>query len=217
MKTSRLLFTITLAGACLATSFDAFANKRYKVPDEDIGPPFYTQLQPTLGPEKYFIPHTSEWAAIPFLREPACVPQDFNLLSLYDIPGAFFCPHTVEGFAVFKNGQPPIDDAPYMHQLHAIDEVPVWFVAWPELQAAIADDDLTMPELLAMDSLQIGYAPDYKETALPGVERPQGTGNGKIEINARGYLLDGGTFSLHVLEHGDDGVSITRHVKIDFE
>jgi hypothetical protein len=217
MKSSHVFLYIALTGACLSASFNALADKRYKIPEEDIGPPFYTQIQPTLGPEKYFIPHTSEWAAIPFLRDTACVPPEFNLLTLYDIPGAFFCPHTVEGFAVFKNGPPPIDSAPYMHQLHAADEVPVWFAAWSEVEAAIQDDTLTITELLAMDSLLIGYAPSYKETALPGVERPQGLGNGKIEINAQGYLLDGGSFRLHVLEHGDDGVSTMRHVLIDIQ
>ena len=104
-----------------------------------------------------------------------------------------------------------------MHQLNATDEVPVWFAAWPEVQAAIQDDTLTMTELLNMDSLLTGYAPFYKETALPGVERPKGYGNGRIKINARGYLLDGGSFKLRVLEHGDDGVSTMRHVLIDIQ
>lgn len=217
MKSLHVLLYIALAGACLTVSFNAVANKRYKIPDEDVGPPFYTQLQPTAGPEKYFIPHTSEWAAIPFLRDTSCVPPDFNLLAMYDIPGAFFCPLTVEGFAIYKNGPPPLDAAPYMNQLRAADEVPVWFAAWPEVQAAIEDGELTMLELLSMDSLQIGYAPFYKETVLPGVERPRGYGNGKIEINARGSLADGRLFKLHVLEHGDDGGSIMRHVYIDIE
>lgn len=217
MKSSRTILITLLAAAFLSASFNTFANERIEVIDNFDGPPYYTQLQPTVVPGEYFIPHTSEWAAIPFLREPLCVPPEFNLLSLFDIPTALFCDLTVEGFAVFKNGPPPIDAAPYLHQLRAIDEVPVWFAEWSEVQAAIADGDLTMLELMDMESLLMGYAPAYKETVLPGVERPQGYGNGKIEINARGYLMDGRSFKLHVLEHGDDGVSTLRHVKIDIK
>ena len=42
--------------------------------------------------------------------------------------------------------------------------VPVWFVRWAELQAAIANDELTITELRAMGSLQIGYANFFEET-----------------------------------------------------
>ena len=63
-----------------------------------------------------------QWAAIPFVRQPACVPAEFNLLDGLDFtpafpggpPRSFFCDLTVEGPAVFKNGPPPIDFAPVM-------------------------------------------------------------------------------------------------------
>lgn len=134
--------------------------------------PAYSQIQRTAGPEQFFVPHTSEWAAIPFLRETVCIPPDFDLLDFADFmpafpdgpPRPFTCPLTVEGFAIYDDGPPPLDLAPILSQLHAAVEVPVWIVAWPELQAVTADGDLTLLELMGLPSLRIGYADFYKET-----------------------------------------------------
>lgn len=38
--------------------------------------------------------------AIVFYRDPDCVPAGFNLFAVYDVPGAFFCVPTVDGFAL---------------------------------------------------------------------------------------------------------------------
>lgn len=220
MNIPRLL---TLTGAIALLTADIAANERYLVPEEDPGPPAYSQVQRSFGPEQFFIPHTSEWAAIPFLREPVCVPPDFNLLNFADFtpafpggpPRPFICPLTVEGFAMYDDGPPPEDLAPILSQFHEATEVPIWFAAWSELEPVASDGDLTMLELMTLSSLRIGYATFYKETVQPGVERPQGPGNGKIEINASGYLEDGGSFRMHVREQGDDGISVLRHVRID--
>lgn len=201
----------------------ASGNVRVEVPEENFGPPAYSLVQPAAGPEPYFIPHTTEWGAIPFFRDTACVPPDFNLLLFNDFTPAFpdaplrpfTCPLTVEGFAIFKNGPPPIDMAPILSQFHGTGAVSIWFVEWNELKAAADDGELTIAELLGLSSLQIGFADFYKETVQPGIHRPQGPGNGKIEINASGILLDGRLFQMHVREHGDDGVSILRHVRIE--
>jgi hypothetical protein len=211
----------TLVAAMLAAG-PAWSNERLQVPLEDPGPPAYSQMQRTSGPEQYFVPHTSEWAAIPFLRDTVCIPPDFDLLNLADFtpawpdgpPRPFVCPLTVEGFALYRNGPPPIDLAPILSQFHEVYEVPVWFAAWPELKAAADDGDLTLLELMALPTLRIGYADFYKETVQPGIERPQGPGHGKIEINASGYFLNGDRFRLQVREQGDDGVSVLRHVRI---
>jgi hypothetical protein len=212
-----------VAAALLAGS--AWSNERLAVPEEDDGPPAYSQIQRTAGPEGYFVPHTNEWAAVPFLRQTHCIPADFDLLGFVDFtpafpggpPRPFVCPLTVRGFALYKNGPPPVDQAPILSQFHEDGEVPVWFAAWSELHAAAADGDLTLLELMALPSLRIGYADFYKETVQPGIERPQGPGNGRIEINAAGQLMDGTGFTLQVREQGDDGVSLLRHARIEFD
>lgn len=208
-----------------ALAVAANANVVTMVPEENAGPPAYSQIQGTPGPadEPYFIPHDEKWAAIPFLRDTACVPPDFNLLDFNDFTPAFpggpprpiICPLTVEGFAIWRNGPPPIDMVPIFSQLHGTGGVPVWFVDWNELQGVLGDGDLTLTELVSMQSLMIGYADYYKETVQPGINRPQGPGNGKIQITATGFLPDGRSFQMSVREAGVDGDSIQRHTQIN--
>ena len=219
-------FSRTISALLFAGVFapPLLANVRTDVPGENPGPPAYSQIQRAAGPDPFFIPHTDEWAAIPFLRNTSCIPPNFNLLDFNDFtpafpmgpPRPFLCPLTVEGFALWKNGPPPIDFVPILSELHGTGSVPVWFVSWPELLAATGDGDLTLLELLTMSSLQIGSADFYKETVQPGINRPQGPGNGKIEMNASGQLLDGRSFLFSVREMGNDGISILRHVRIEF-
>jgi hypothetical protein len=88
--------------------------------------------------------HTDDWAVIPFYRPPECVPADFNLLDFFDIPGAFLCgPQTVQTASIWRNG-PGIDEAPIHAKSHGLGTMPVWFVSWPQLEAAIAAGVLTM-------------------------------------------------------------------------
>jgi hypothetical protein len=178
-------------------------------PADNPGPPYYSMQ------ERDFFPHTDEWVGIVFLRETACIPSNFNLLDQLDPPAAFGCPLVVEGRATFKNGLPPIDLAPIHVTFSGLGAVPIWFVSWPALQAAVADGTLTIAELAAMPSLRIGIASKFDANQHPGPERPQGFGNGKIEIEARGALVGGGTFSFQVREMGIEGVSTLRHVAID--
>jgi hypothetical protein len=49
-----------------------------------------------------------------------------------------------------------------------------------------------------------------------GTLRPQGPGNGKIEIASSGTLNDGREFQFSVREMGVDRVSTLRHVRIEF-
>jgi len=181
-----------------------------KFPGEDPGPPYYAVL------ERLFIPHTEDWAAIVFVRDPACISPGFNLLNQVAIPAAFGCVANVEGHATFKNGPPPIDFVPTHVLLQGTGAVPVWFASWPAIEAAIADDVLTMPELLGLPSLTKGTASLFQYTQHPGLMRPQGFGNGKIEMVARGVLERGGSFFLQVREMGVEGVSVLRHVAIEF-
>lgn len=207
MFTRKLSISLVITALLAVT---AHAQVRVTVPEEDPGPPFYASI------ERAFVPHTDEWAAIAFLRQPGCIPDDFNLLDLIDVPAAFGCPLTVQGHLIYKNAPPPVDFAPIEAILHGLGGVPVWFASWPEMQAALADDVLTVPELLSLPSLRMGLASFYKETQHPGFERPQGAGNGKVEITARGTLTDGRTFQFQVREMGIELESVVRHIKIEF-
>lgn len=155
--------------------------------------PIYARIEPGL------VIHTDDWAAIVFYRPPECVPEDFDLLDVYDWPesdddpGAFGCtPPTTDGFIIWS-GEPGLSN-PIQIKLWGLGAVPVWFVAWPELEDALLDESLTVPELQAMDSLLKGSASSYTETLHPdGVKVPM------INLVALGILEDGRAFQAHVV------------------
>jgi hypothetical protein len=177
-----------------------------RVPGESPGIPIYAQT------DRAFPFHTDQWAAIVFYRAPECVPANFNLLDLYDIPAVFACPLTVSGFELREKGQ-PVEVTP-RQAVSSGSAVPVWFVAWDALQAAIADDVLTMSELEALGPLK-GVANTFHEVRHP-VAPPGTTGGAKIphlSIVASGFLTDGSgrSFQYEVasVEYGK-----VKHVRI---
>ena len=184
-------FAIAAFAFLLMTVTVGRSQVRTEIPTEDPGPPFYARFERD-AVHTDIVPHTDEWAAVVFYRSPACIPANFNLLDLFDVPGAFFCDLTIDGFEIWRNGPPPIDPAPMMAVLRGMGAVPIWFVSWEELQVAIADDVLTMPELEAIPSLIKGSATDFHETLHP----TGGAVNPKILINASGTLADGRRFRL---------------------
>jgi hypothetical protein len=169
--------------------------------------PIYARIEPGL------VIHTDDWAAIVFYRPPECVPEDFNLLDVYDWPesdddlGAFGCtPPTTDGFIIWS-GEPGLSN-PIQIKLWGLGAVPVWFVAWPELEAALDDGSLTVLELQAMASLLKGSASSYTETLHPdGVKVPM------INLVALGILEDGRSFQVHFV-FVTDGV---MNVRIEFQ
>jgi hypothetical protein len=189
-KISTCLSLFVLAAFLLCTG-TASAQVRTVIPDEDPGPTFYARIE-RQSVHTEIAPHTAQWAAIMFYRSPSCVPPDFNLLDLFHIPAAFGCSLTIDGFEIWRNGPPPIDFAPMMAMFRGTGDVPIWFVSWPELQAAAADDVLTITELMAMDSLIVGTADKFHETLHP----TGGAINPRIVITAGGILSDGRTFQL---------------------
>ncbi len=187
MLSGGVFAALILAGLAVSTA----AQVRTEIPTEDPGPPFYARIERRAAHTR-IAPHTEEWAAIVFYRSPACVPPDFNLMDLFHVPQAFGCALTIDGFEIWRNGPPPIDFAPMMAVFRGTGSVPIWFVSWPELQAAVADDDLTLMELMAMDSLIIGSADHFHETLHP----TDGAVNPRIVISAKGTLADGRSFHL---------------------
>ena len=146
-----------------------------RTPGGDV--PFYART------DKLF--HNDEWAVVVFYRPPECVPASFNLLQFYDVPAAFFCgPPTTTGWDLWENG-PGIDPYPIKSQLRGEGAVPVWLVSWPDMEAAVADGVVTVPELEAMPSLLKGSASFYNESLLV---------TKKLTYVATGLLEDGRSF-----------------------
>jgi len=158
--------------------------------------PFYARV-----PRGDFI-HNDEWAVIVFYRPADCIPAEFNLLDFFDFPtetgpGAFGCnPPTTDSLEFWRNG-PGIDFAPVVAKFRGLGAVPIWFVEWPELETAVADDVLTIGELEALPSLRQGSAGYYRETLRPG-ESPSSRPSG-IQITAFGELSDGSRFRARVM------------------
>ena len=94
---------------------------------------------------------------------------------------------------------PDTDPAPKLTEVHGLGAVPVWFVSWPALQTAIADDTLTIGELASLQPL-VGSARSFHETLRPtGVVKIS-----TIELNATGTLDDGRSFHLHALGEAEE-------------
>jgi hypothetical protein len=189
METSRFALlrgtlAILVTGILLLAAVPT-ASANVRVEGEGGNLPFYARL------ERGGVYHTDDWAAIVFYRPPTCIPADFNLLDFFDIPGAFDCtPPTTDGFSIWEHG-PGIESAPMLVELHGLGAVPVWFVRWPALQAALADDVVTIAELVSLQPL-VGSASSYHETLRPSEAVKVST----IEFNARGTLADGRSFEL---------------------
>jgi hypothetical protein len=143
--------------------WDRSAEVRIPFPSsQDPGGPVYTTLERGVGL------HDGPVAAVLFYRDPACVPEDFNLLDGQDLvgfpenPRAFSCPSTVDGFAIWNRG-PLLDLAPRQVFTRGTGAVPVWFGQWAELEGAMSDGALFIAELRGLSSLQIGYAIQFDE------------------------------------------------------
>ena len=175
-----------------------------RVPEDSPGPPFYA-----ITGNGGFIPHDTQWGAIPFVRSLGCVPSGQNLM-VPAIPAAFGCSLTVEGHEHWETG-PGIDIAPRQTQFMGLGAVPIVFARWAELQPATAGG-LTLAELRALPSALEGTADFYKETDILGISGPLGAGRGAYKISARGRLDDGRSFRLHV----DEVLGELRVVEIEF-
>lgn len=175
------------------------------------GPPIYTNIG------SGFLPHTEELAVVFFYRSPDCVPADFNLLDFLDFtpafpggpPPPFLCELQIEGRALWHHADDP---GPALQFFYGMGAVPTWLVAWNELEAAAADGVLTVSELAALPSLQVGTATSFLETIRNTVppQRPGGD-----TVVATGTLADGRAFVVHINEKFKDGVHLFKNVRID--
>ena len=147
-----------------------------------------------------------EWVAFIFYRDPASVPDDFNLLDFYDI-AAFGIPLTLEGFAIYKNQN---DLSPFQAEMKGLGGVPIWFIPKKDYTAAKEDGSLTIVELESLPSLTIGSAHFYTETLHSEGHSPMPLKN----IEASGTVEDGSQFRLKIIWVGEPSDPIVYLVKI---
>jgi len=193
-RTVKILLVATVVVVVLAGV--AFANVRVTVPPDPYAPIYADWYG------------NDEWVAFIFYRDPACVPDSFNLLDFFDFPAAYDCSLTVRGFVIYKN---PGDFAPLQAKVKGLGEVPVWFVSVEDYESA-TEDGLTISELEGLPSLLKGSASFYKETLHP-------EGHPKMpmkNIVARGTLEDDRSFRLHVVWIGPWPDAVNVNVKIVF-
>ena len=182
-------------------------------PGGTAGPPIYANIG------SGFLPHTEDLAVVFFYRSPECVPPDFNLLDFLDFtpafpggpPRPFLCELQIEGKALWHRADDP---APALQFFYGTGAVPTWFVAWSELEAAAADGVLTISELAALPSLQVGTATSFLETIRNAVP-PQRPGGDTVVAN--GILSDGRAFAVHINEKFKDGVHLLKNVRIEMK
>lgn len=172
-------------------------------PEQDPGPPFYARVTTLMNQ----IFREGGYVAIPFYREPACVPPDFDLLQAYDFPdgqgpGAFGCPLTVTGHFLIESDA-PVGTFPI--RVVSRGPTPVWFADRADLENAMADGDLTMAELLTLDPLR-GTAREFNEMLAPRMD------DHHVVITSRGRLDDGRFFQFNVNHRGDRTQSIVLRI-----
>ena len=102
----------TTAAMMLLAMVVVAASVRLEFPLQVPGPPIYVEGIGLLPDGEVIVAfEDAGWAAIPFLREPNCVPSDFNLLEGVDLPdaqgpGAFGCALTIRGFEIWQAPPP---------------------------------------------------------------------------------------------------------------
>jgi hypothetical protein len=171
--------------------------------------PFYARF----GENETF--SDGEWTVIVFYRSPDCIPADFNLNQFFHFPGegspgAFACaPPTMTSIEYWANG-PETDPAPLIAEMTGRGSVPVWFIAQAEVEQAMEDGTVTIGELAASPSRQIGEAKTYTELLHPSQTNAQSL----IQFKAEGALEDGRSFLVDVSYGAPD---VEDHTTIEIE
>jgi hypothetical protein len=171
------------------------------------GAPFYARF----GEDEFF--SDGEKVVIIFYRQPDCIPADFNMNEFFhfpgeESPGAFACaPPTITSVETWQKS-PETDPAPLVAETTGLGAVPVWFFAAAEVETAMADGVVTIDELAALPSRQVGTASTYTELLHPS----QSNETSLVQFAAEGSLEDGADFSVDVSQGDPD---VDDHVTID--
>jgi len=171
------------------------------------GPPFYARF----GENETF--GDSEWVAIVFYRDPACVPDEFNLNDFFDFPGdagpgAFGCQPPTTNVVEHWAGEPGSGPAPALSEMTGRGAVPVWFFTRADIDAAKSDGVVTITELEGLASRRVGSAATFTEYLKPS----QSNAAPLLRFMAEGTLEDGGAFLVDV-SYGDP--EVTDHTTIE--
>ncbi len=171
------------------------------------GPPFYARF----GENETF--GDSEWVAIVFYRDPACVPDEFNLNDFFDFPGdagpgAFGCQPPTTDVVEYWAGEPGSGPAPALSEMTGRGAVPVWFFTRADIDAAKSDGMVTITELEGLTSRRVGSAATFTEYLKPS----QSNAAPLLRFMAEGTLEDGGAFLVDV-SYGDP--EVTDHTTIE--
>jgi hypothetical protein len=229
MRASRKLVFLTAATAALLAMpaiLTAQTEVRYEMWPGSArwpasayqAPPSYAQISWVEGVREIY--HDSEWAAIPFYRDPKCVPPDFNLLDYFDVPRVFDCAPMVQGFEIIRNQEPQ----PIKGVYWGLGDVTIYFVRWQKMQQAMADQRLTIDELKTLvktgDAME-GTAQYFwcELHPTPAVVPPF------IEISANGAIENRGFFSpagrqparFQFYVTGGDQEALIQYIRIAFE
>ena len=174
-------------------------NIQVDFPANDPGAPFYMRSGPIL--KQFFV--SDGWLVIPFFRDPSCIRPDFNLLQVFDVPAAFSCALTVEGFYIIE-ADASQGSFPMIVQSTG-SAVPFWFVKWDAFSQISEDGKVTIDEIKTINPLK-GTAHKFKETLRPRMD------NHHVQMNASGTLEDGRLFNFHVTHVGD----VTKNIGLKF-
>lgn len=171
---------------------------RKNIPAEDPGPPMYARVSTIMN--ELFV-STDGWLVIPFYRDPACVPAQFNLLRLFDFPGeagpgAFGCPIHLTGELLIERDA-PLGTFPKQAVLTG-SAVPFWFVRYSDFTAAAEDGTVTIQELRDLPGRLAGVADQFHELLQPR------EADHKIQMEAGGRLEDGRQFTFSVTHQQAD-------------
>lgn len=200
-----LFLSFLVMGSVQAQSLPGQPGAQLAFPAQSPGIPAYARLELLIP--GFDVPNDRRWAAIVFYRDPSCIPPDFDLGQFFHPPGpaglgAFACPLLVEGEEIWENG-PGLDPAPiYVRTRNAVPDLPVWFVAWRELEPLLASGEVFIGDIESLRSLRRGSARWFEEALYPnGTAEVPG-----ITLEAEGTLESGKRFKLawHYVNLGAD-------------
>lgn len=195
----------------MLASLNVQADLRLTIPEETFGPPFYARLE-FAQVDPSLIPTNGEWAALVLYRQRQCIPESFNLLTLFDAPAAFDCP--LGGYTGYElyTVPPEFDSVPTHLRLTGTGESSIWFVRLDEFQQAAANGLVTIVDFENMPSLRKGTADFYEELLRPS----QSNSDILLHTTAHGRLDDGGGFRLTYTVTGDPQIGTQVRTRIEF-
>jgi len=189
-----LAAAVLMAANVQAQPLPHLAQARLDVPVESPGIPLYMRLG--AQGDGWQVPGNADWTVIVFYRDPACIPNDFDLADALDLPGpdglgAFACPLLVEGFDLRFETLDPTMPPEYMYMRNSQHDFPIWFVSTRELDELLDRGFVYIDEIEALPSRVAGRGWQFEEQLTPyGFNPRQG-----ISMSARGRLATGGQFS----------------------